>query len=184
VSYAGAPGPPPAPERRGDTPQNIATAVAEVSERATQLVHEEIELAKAELSEKVAELLRGAIVGAAAGLFFVMAVILGLVGFAWLLYWFLPVDTYEYFWGFFAMALILVVLGAIAGLLAAKIAKRGAPPVPMMAIDEARKIRETVSTGSEAGIAPGGEFPPARAGDGGPPPPPPPPGGVASGPVD
>jgi hypothetical protein len=50
-----------------------------------------------------------------------------------------------------------------------------------MAIDEARKIRETVSTGSEAGLTPGGEFPPVRAGDGGPPPPVG--GGVASGPV-
>ena len=182
MSYPGEPGPPTVGERRGDMPQNIATAIAEVSERATQLVHEEIELAKTELAEKAAELGRGAIVGAAAGLFFVMAVILGLVGFAWLLYWFLPVDTYEYFWGFFAMAAILVVIGAGAGMLAAKIVKRGAPPVPTMAIDEARKIRETVSTGSEAGLAPGGEFPPARAGDGGPPPPPP--GGVASGPVD
>ena len=180
MSYPGAPGPPPAGERHGDTPQNIATAIAEVSERATQLVHEEIELAKTEVSEKVTELARGAIIAAAAGVFFVMAVILALVGFAWLLYWFLPVGTFEYFWGFFAMAAILVVVGAGAGLLAAKIVKRGSPPVPTMAIDEARKIRETVSTGSEAELVPGGEIPGASAGDGGQPPAG---GGVASGPV-
>ncbi len=42
------------------------------------------------------------------------------------------------------------------------------------------KIRETVSTGSEGGPVPGGEFPGASAGDGGQPPAG---GGVASGPV-
>jgi hypothetical protein len=47
------------------------------------------------------------------------------------------------------MAVILLLLGALAGLFAAKAVKRGAPPVPNMAIEEARKIRETVSNGSE-----------------------------------
>ena len=74
-----------------------------------------------------------------------MALIFVLVGGAWLLYFCLPVDDFAYFWGFFAMAAILLVLGAIAGLIAARIVKRGAPPVPTMAIDEARKIRETVA---------------------------------------
>jgi hypothetical protein len=43
------------------------------------------------------------------------------------------------------MAVILVVLGVVAGLIAAKVVKRSAPPVPSMAIEEARKIREAVS---------------------------------------
>ena len=41
---------------RPDPPQNIATAIAEISERASLLVHEEIELAKAEVTEKVTKL--------------------------------------------------------------------------------------------------------------------------------
>jgi hypothetical protein len=61
------------------------------------------------------------------------------------LYFYLPVNTFAYFWGFFAMAAILLLLAAVAGLIAAKAVKRGAPPVPKMAIEEARKIRETVS---------------------------------------
>jgi hypothetical protein len=48
------------------------------------------------------------------------------------------------------MAVILVVHGAIAGLLAARVVKSGAPPTPDMAIEEARKIRETVSSSSDA----------------------------------
>jgi hypothetical protein len=117
--------PPAGDGSRGEPPQNIATAIAEVSERATLLVREEIEL----------------------------ALIFVLIGLAWLLYWALPVETFAYFWGFFAMAAILMVLGALAGLFAARAVKRGAPPTPSMAIEEARKIREAVSTSGASAAA-------------------------------
>jgi uncharacterized membrane protein YqjE len=113
------------------------------------LVREEVELAKAEVAEKAAKLARGAVVAVAAGIFVVTALFLVLVGFAWLLYYVLPVPTFAYFWGFFAMAAILLVLGALAGLVAAKVVKKGSPPVPTMAIEEARLIRETMGSGSE-----------------------------------
>ena len=147
---------PPPGEQRPEQPQNIATALTEVSERATLLVHEEIELAKAEIAEKVASLMRGAVIGATAGIFLVMALALFLVGCAWLLYFYLPVNAFAYFWGFFAMAVILVVIGAAAGLTAARVMRRAAPPVPSMAIDEARKIRDTVSVGEDASSGAGG----------------------------
>jgi uncharacterized membrane protein YqjE len=142
------PSSPPPEEPRPEVPQNIATAITEISERATLLVREEIELAKAEVSEKATKLIKGAVVGVAAGVFVVMALVMALFGFAWLLYYALPGSEFTYFWGFFAMAVILLLLGAVAGLLAAKAVKKGSPPVPNMAIDEARKIRETVSSGS------------------------------------
>jgi hypothetical protein len=129
--------------------QNIAVTISEVSERASLLVREEIELAKAELSEKVSKLVRGAVVGVAAGVFVLTALVFALVGCAWLLYYYLPGATFAYFWGFFAMAVILLVLGVAAGLIAARAVKRGSPPVPSMAIEEARKIRETVSAGGD-----------------------------------
>ena len=140
---------PPSPpdSERTDSQQNIATAIAEVSERATLLIREEIELAKAEVSEKASSLLRGAAVGVAAGVFVLTALVFALIGFAWLLYYYLPGNAFTYFWGFFAMAVILLALGAIAGLVAARVVKRSAPPVPNMAIEEARRIRETVSGG-------------------------------------
>ena len=130
---------------RDDQQQNIAVAIAEVSERATQLVREEIELAKAEVAEKTSRLIRGAVVGTVAGVFVLMALIFALVGCAWLLYYYLPGNNFTYFWGFFALAAALLLLGILAGLIAAKAVKKGAPPVPHMAIEEARKIRETVS---------------------------------------
>ncbi len=48
------------------------------------------------------------------------------------------------------MAVILVVLGALAGLIAARAVKKAAPPVPSMAIEEARKIRESGGHGRGA----------------------------------
>ena len=144
---------PPPPGERSDAPKNIAAAITEVSERAQLLVREEIELAKTEVAEKATKLVKGAVVGIAAGVFLVTALFFVLIGCAWLLYYELPIgNVYTYFYGFFAMAIILVVLGVIAGLIAAKVVKKGSPPVPSMAIEEAQKIRETVSAGADSHV--------------------------------
>jgi hypothetical protein len=147
----------------GEPPQNIATAIADVSERATVLVREEIELARAEVTEKVTKLARGAVVGVVAGVFFLFALIFVLIGCAWLLYFYLPVGDWAYFWGFFAMAAILIFLGVAAGLVAARVVKRGSPPVPTMAIEEAQKIKDTVTAAPEA-VPPHGVAPAPTAG--------------------
>jgi uncharacterized membrane protein YqjE len=125
--------------------QNIAQAIQEVSERAQLLVREEIELAKAEIGEKVSKLVKGAVVGAAAGIFVVAALLLVLHGFAWLA-WYELFDNTQYFWGFFIVAAVLFLLGALAGFLAARAFKAGSPPTPDLAIDEAKRIRETVQS--------------------------------------
>jgi hypothetical protein len=146
---------PHAPAGSDGRQQGIAAAITEVSERASVLIREEIELAKTEITEKTTRLAKGAVVATIAGVFLLTALFFVLIGCAWLLYYELPIgNEFTYFWGFFAMALILMVLGAIAGLLAAKAVKSGAPPTPDMAIEEARKIRETVSSSSDT--EPGG----------------------------
>lgn len=149
----------------GEASKGIAATIAEVSERATLLVREEIELAKAEVAEKATRLAKGAVVGLAAGIFFLTALFFVLIGCAWLLYYYLPIgNQFTYFWGFFAMALILVILGLIAGLIAARAVKRGAPPTPDLAIEEARRIRDTVASG--APDAPAAASSPGMAGTG------------------
>lgn len=143
------PGPrPPKPPEDGERQQpGIAATIAEVSERAGALVREEIELAKTEITEKVTRLAKGALVAVVAGVFFLVALVFVLFGCAWLLYYELPIgNAFTYFWGFFAMAAILAVLGIVAGLLAFRAVRAGTPPTPQMAIEEARKIRETVSS--------------------------------------
>jgi uncharacterized membrane protein YqjE len=127
------------------TTQNIAQAIQEVSDRATLLVREEIELAKAEVTEKVTKLIKGAVVAIAAGIFIVFALIYLLHGFAWLTWYELFPDQ-QYFWGFFIVAAVLLLLGALAGYIAARAMKSGAPPTPAMAIDEAKLIKETVQS--------------------------------------
>jgi hypothetical protein len=147
------------PGERPDSAKSIAAAISEVSERAQLLVREEIELAKTEVTEKVGKLAKGAVVAVAAGIFLVTALFFVLIGCAWLLYYELPIgNAYTVFWGFFAMALILVILGILAGLIAAKVVKKGSPPVPSMAIEEAQKIRETVSAGADPHATTGGKL--------------------------
>ncbi len=131
---------------RESSPQ-IAAAVQEISERASLLVREEIELAKAEVSEKVNKLIRGAVVGTAAGVFAIFGVAILLQGFAWLLYALVFDDIY---WGFFVVAGLLFLLAGLAAFLAVRWFKGGAPPTPDMAIDEAQRIRDTL-TGEPGG---------------------------------
>jgi uncharacterized membrane protein YgcG len=124
-------------------PQNLAQAITEISERASLLVREEIELAKAEIASKLRKIVTGAIVALAGGLFVVVALLFALHGLAWLV-WYEFFPRNEIFWGYFCVALGLLVTGVLAGGLAALALRRGAPPTPTMAIDEARKIRDAV----------------------------------------
>jgi hypothetical protein len=124
----------------------IGQAIQEITERAQILIHEEIELAKAELGAKAAEIGKGAGVGAAAGLFIVVGMSLVLNGFAWLAWYALFSPSTTYFWGFFIVAGILFLLGAIAGFLASRAFKRSSPAAPEMAIEEAKRIKETVTS--------------------------------------
>ena len=133
------------PQQDGNA-ANIAESIQEVSERAQLLVREEIELAKAEVTAKAIKLGKGAAIGAAAGVFALFGLFLLLDGFAWLAWYALPVSNTAFFWGFFLVAGILFLLGALAGYIASRAFKAGAPPTPDMAIDEAKRIRETVQS--------------------------------------
>jgi uncharacterized membrane protein YqjE len=129
---------------------NVGQTVQDVTDRVTLLMREEIELAKAEVSEKVSKLIRGAIVGMTAGLFIVVGLLFLLNGAAWAFYDFV---FDEISFGYFIMAGILFILGALAGWIAARAFKKGAPPAPTMAIEEGRKIRETLTSPSAAAEA-------------------------------
>ena len=128
-----------------DSPtQNVAQTVQDISERMAGLVRDEIELAKAEVTEKVTKLLKGIVVGIACEIFAVTGLLFFLHGLAWLAWFALPVGNSAFFWGFFVVAGLLFVLGGIAGYLAARFFKESSPPVPAMAIDEAGKIKRTL----------------------------------------
>jgi hypothetical protein len=128
------------------TTQNIARAIQEVSDRAQILVREEIALAKAEMTEKITTLVRGAVVGILGGVFALVGLLFVLHGFAWLSYYLLPVPNQTVFWGYFLVAGVLFLVGGLAGFLASRAFKRGSPPTPALAIDEAKRIQETVKS--------------------------------------
>ncbi len=134
---------------------SIATAIQDVTEKAQLLIREEIELAKTEVEGKVRSLVRGAAIGAAAGIFALAALLLIIHGLAWLAYDLLPIgDASTFYVGFFFVAALFLILGAIAGFLAARAFKKGSPPTPQMAIDEAKLIQQTVqSAGADRGGA-------------------------------
>lgn len=127
-------------------PQQIVAQIQAIADSSQMLVREEIELAKTEVTEKVAKLARGAGIGAAAGIFVLGALLLLLQGLAWLAWYLLPIGNNQtFFWGFFFVALVFLILAAIAAFIAAKVFKRSSPPKPEMAIAEAQRIRETVA---------------------------------------
>ncbi len=140
--------PPPVPPPGGEPDhRSVAELVFDVSENASTLIREEVELAKTEVSEKVTKLLRGSAVGVAAGTFAFLALILTLEGIAWLL-------AEEVFsgtaWaGFLVEAGVLLLIAALAGTIAYKAVKAGSPPVPEQAIEEAKLTKEMLAKEEE-----------------------------------
>ncbi|MGZ4270737.1 MAG: phage holin family protein [Solirubrobacteraceae bacterium] len=126
--------------------QNISKALQDVSERAQILVREEVELAKLEVSQKVASLGRGAAIGAAGGVFAIFGLAILLQGLAWLAWYVIPFPQQQFFWGFFVVAGLLFMLGGLAAYVAYRAVRAGSPPAPKMAMDEAKLIRETVKS--------------------------------------
>lgn len=130
---------------RDPSDRPVGELIAEVSERASTLVREEIELAKAEISEKVSKLVKGSVVGLVAGTFAFLALILIMHGVAWLL------DDLFFdgnIWaGFFLEALIFLLAAAGAGFVAYRSLQAGAPPTPDAAIEEAKRTRTMLERG-------------------------------------
>lgn len=135
-------GRPGADDAREASLKSVVEHLANVTERSQHIVRDEIELAKAEVAQKVGSLGRGAAVGVAAGTFIAVGALFLLHGLAFLLGQ--ELFNGNIYWGYFVVAALLFLLAAIGGLLAYKVVKKGAPPVPTMAIDEARLIRSSV----------------------------------------
>jgi uncharacterized membrane protein YqjE len=124
----------------------VGELVFEVSDRASTLVREEIELAKTEVTEKFNSLLRGSATALVAGIFVLLALLLAMHGFAWLL----NDLVFDNFWaGFFVEAGLFLLIAAGAGLYAYRSLRRGAPPTPDMAIEEAKEIKQAFDGGEE-----------------------------------
>jgi hypothetical protein len=127
----------------GSTPPDSAEKplgeiVSEVTSKAQLLVREEIELAKAEVTAKVSKLAKGAGFFAGAGILAVFGLIY--------LFHMLALGLADWFslkvWVGYAIVtfVIFVVVGVLA-LLGLRSIKKGSPPVPELAIEEAKKTQ-------------------------------------------
>ena len=124
----------------GGADKSLGEIVAEVSEKASLLVREEIELAKAEVKDKVSKLTTGAAIAVAAGVFVVFGITIFFHGLAWFLN-----DVFNWednnWAGFAVVSALLFLLAILAGVLALRLFKKGSPPTPELAIEEARRTR-------------------------------------------
>jgi hypothetical protein len=125
----------------------LADAINSVADKARLLVKEEIELAKAELTEKVSGLVKGAAVGAAAGIFVLAGLIYFLHFIALLIADILGANPWL---GYLILSGVLFLFGGIAGMMAARFFKKGTPPTPQMAIEEAQLIKATITSPNPA----------------------------------
>ena len=92
----------------GSADKTLGEIVTEVSEKASLLVREEIELAKAEVTDKVTKLRRGAVIAVAAGVFAVFGITMFFHGLAWFLD-----DVFNWednIWAGFAVVTVLLFL--------------------------------------------------------------------------
>ncbi len=132
------------PTRATDQP-GVGTAAKDVADHAKALVGLEFELASLELKGKVGALGVGAVLGAGAALLAVFALGFLLAATA------AGLATAMATW--LALLLVaaglLVLTGVFAGL-ALSAFKKGSPPVPEQAIEEARKTGETLRSNGRA----------------------------------
>jgi len=127
--------------------KTVGEMVFEVSERTSNLIREEIELAKTEVSEKVTTLARGSAVGIAAGIFAFLALILLMhsfaLGVASLLGW-------GAWAGYLLEGVIFIAIAAGAGWFAYNSFEKTGPPLPTEAIEEAQKTKALLTPGDES----------------------------------
>ena len=128
----------------GTAEKSLGEIVNEVSEKATLLVREEIELAKAEITQKVTRIAKGAALAAVGGVFLVFMLIYFLHWLALFLDDVLNVNPSGVWIGYAIVTGGLLLLGLVALLLAIRFFKRGTPPTPELAIAEAKRTREVL----------------------------------------
>jgi uncharacterized membrane protein YqjE len=127
--------------QRETASKDLGEIVGNVSKQASLLVSEEIALAKAEVSEKVSKLGKGIAGFALAGFFALMMLIFLLHMLAWgFADWF----GFKTWVGYGMTTGLLLLLTGLAALIGLRLVKKGTPPTPQMAIEEAKKTQAAI----------------------------------------
>lgn len=122
----------------GSADKQLGEIVSDVTRKAQLLVREEIELAKAEIQVKTSRIVKGLVFFSAAGFFALLMVIflLHMLSWGW-------VDWFDFnIWvGYGLTTLLLLLLTVVAALVGLRMFKKGSPPTPEYAIEEAQKTK-------------------------------------------
>ena len=122
----------------GSADKQLGEIVTDVTRKAQLLVREEIELAKAEIQVKTSRIVKGLVFFSAAGFFALLMVIflLHMLSWGW-------VDWFDFnIWvGYGLTTLLLLLLTVVAALVGLRMFKKGTPPTPEYAIEEAQKTK-------------------------------------------
>jgi Putative Actinobacterial Holin-X, holin superfamily III len=124
----------------GESNPNLGTAAREVAEHASALARLEVELAGLELKRKFGTLAFGIGLAVAAAVLLLYALGFALAGGAAGLSTVLPTWA-----SLLIVAGVLLLVIAVLALVAVQAFKRGAPPVPEQAIEEAKRTQEVLS---------------------------------------
>ena len=124
--------------------KSLGDVVNDVSTKASLLVREEIELAKSEIAEKAKTLAKGSAVAGAAGVMAVFALIYFFAALAWFLNDLFDTVTTSPWIGFLIVFGFLILLAGVAAMMGFRWIKRGAPPTPDLAIEEAKRTRAEI----------------------------------------
>jgi uncharacterized membrane protein YqjE len=127
------------PRPPGGADKSLGEIVADITEKLQLLVREEVELAKAEVTSKVKKLGTGVGMASAALVtlfFFTMFIFTALALLLNDLFW----DDYPWA-GFGVVAAFFLIITLALVLIGLRLIKKGAPPAPEMAIEEAKATR-------------------------------------------
>lgn len=131
-------------ETDGQPNGGLGSAVKQVAEHASSLARLEVQLATAEIQRKVKALGLGIGLGAGAVLFALFTLGFALAGIAAALALALPTWA-----AILIVAGLALLLAACLGAAALAFFKKGAPPIPEQAIEEAKRTKEVIKPGAD-----------------------------------
>jgi uncharacterized membrane protein YqjE len=133
-------------------PENtpLGESISEIIDRTTTIVHEEIELAKAEMSVAFQDLLRGSVAGIVGGVFAFFGLFVLLIALSFLVAD--AIGTWYPWLGFFIVAFVCFALGGLLAFVALKKIKKGSAIAPSQAISEAKQTRDALQKEADTPI--------------------------------
>jgi uncharacterized membrane protein YqjE len=129
---------------------SLGDSISEIIDRTTTIVHEEIELAKAEMSVALQDLLRGSVAGIVGGVFAFFGLFILLIALSFLVAD--AVGTWYPWLGFFIVAFLCFALGGLLAFVALKKIKKGSQLAPNQAIAEAKQTKEALQAEADKPI--------------------------------